>query len=169
MTTDTFWKIIGEVHRESGGDMDLKCSLLKERLLSLGEEELREFGEQFDDAIDAADRWELWATAFLMKGGCANDVFCDFRASLISMGRRTHELAIIDPEWLADQQPESADYLHGGIRGAIQEAEVLRGIQRPRKPYPGTSIDLTDDEWWQDIELLFPRLWARVGTHDAVE
>ena len=84
MTDDEFWQIIDSIHSESNGDMDRKCALLKERLGSLAESDLKGFIEHFDAADCAAYSWPFWGAAYVINGGCGDDSFSDFRASLIS-------------------------------------------------------------------------------------
>ena len=102
MTEDVFWSLIDGVHLASGGDMERKCALLKERLTALGDDELRAFNDHFDAADAAAYHHPLWGAAYVMRGGCSDDSFSDFRGTLISHGRTVFENALADPESLAD-------------------------------------------------------------------
>ena len=102
MTLDQFWKIVEDVHRTSGGDMDKKCELLDAELRRLPLEEVRSFHAHFYECFDRAFSWELWAAAYIIGGGCSDDKFSDFRSTLISMGRQTFERALADPQSLAD-------------------------------------------------------------------
>lgn len=101
MNTEEFWQIIDTVHSGSGGDMDRKCELLRERLSTLEPQDLREFIDHFDSVDAAAYSWPLWGAAYVMHGGCSDDSFSDFRATLISHGRDIYERALADPESLA--------------------------------------------------------------------
>src|ERR1041385_2471487 len=109
MTVDKFWKIVDRVNAASEGDMDEKCGLLKGELEKLSAGEVASFQSHFDDAMDRAYTWPLWAAAYIMNGGCSDDSFMDFRATLISMGQKTFEKVLADPESLADIGPEDGD------------------------------------------------------------
>src|SRR5579872_1404459 len=102
MGTDEFWKIIDRVHAARPDDMDAKCEGLRAELQNLSKVDLRAFIEHFDDADARAYDWNLWGAAYLIQGGCSDDSFSDFRASLISMGRKYYERALADPDSLAD-------------------------------------------------------------------
>jgi hypothetical protein len=52
-------------------------------------------------------RWDVWAAAYLIGGGCSDDSFMDFRAGLISQGRDWYQKAADSPDILAGH-PEVA-------------------------------------------------------------
>lgn len=161
MTTDTFWKIIEDVHRESGGDMDCKCSLLEKRLLGLDEEDLRGFTEHFDRLDAEAYSWSLWAAADVMNGGCGDDTFSDFRAALISQGREIYERAMVDPDSLVELETGSVDLFHEGYQYVAHRVCDQRGIRSVNRMmvFPDEP---SGEEWKQeDLPRLLPRLSAR--------
>jgi hypothetical protein len=47
-------------------------------------------------------RWDVWAAACLIGGGCSDDSFIDFRAGLIAQGRVWYQKAADSPDSLAD-------------------------------------------------------------------
>jgi hypothetical protein len=102
MTAEEFWKIIDRVHAASKGGMDAKCTLLREELRKLPAKEIRSFEEHFADCEARAYSWELWAAAYIIGGGCSDDMFMDFRATLISTGRATFERVVSSPGVLVD-------------------------------------------------------------------
>ncbi|XIE77187.1 DUF4240 domain-containing protein [Streptomyces sp. SBR177] len=51
---------------------------------------------------DAVYRWDVWAAAYLIGGGCSDDGFMDFRAGLIALGRDWYERAAACPDSLAE-------------------------------------------------------------------
>ena len=74
MILDQFWGIVEEVHRSSGGDMDAKCELLDKRLRQLSIDEVLSFTQHFTECKDRAYSWELWAAAYIIGGGCSDDI-----------------------------------------------------------------------------------------------
>lgn len=58
--------------------------------------------ERFDQVHAAVYRWDLWAAACLIGGGCSDDSFIDFRAGLIAQGRQWYQEAAASPDSLAD-------------------------------------------------------------------
>ena len=113
MTKDRFWEIIaasraGFDPADVEGSMDRQVSRLHELLSALSVEEVRAFGERFDECmaesynepkviVDMEPMDGLWAVAFDLGGGCGHDAFDDFRAWLISMGQKAYEEALRDP------------------------------------------------------------------------
>jgi hypothetical protein len=57
-------------------------------------------------------RADLWAAAYLIRGGCSDDGFDYFRGWLIAQGRDTFEAALDSPDGLA------------GLRAIVAAAEV---------------------------------------------
>jgi hypothetical protein len=159
MTLDQFWKIVEKVHRDSRGDMDKKCELLEAELRRLPLEEVRSFHRHFDECEDRAYTWELWAAAYIIGGGCSDDGFSDFRATLISMGRQTFERALSDPQSLADMdyEAESAQYEGYQYVPTTVETELGGGQRFPRyAPHPAEP---SGKPWNEDnVAELYPRL-----------
>jgi len=162
MTLDQFWDIVEKVHRDSGGDMDRKCELLESELRRLSLEEVRSFHRHFDDCEDRAYTWELWAAAYIIGGGCSDDAFSDFRATLISTGRQIFERAVADPQSLADMDydAESAHYEGYQYVPTKVERELGGGQRSPRfQPLPAEP---SGNSWEEDkVAELYPKLAAK--------
>jgi hypothetical protein len=139
--------------------MDKKCVLLKAELRRLPLEEVSSFHEHFDRCEDQAYTWELWAAAYIIGGGCSDDAFSDFRATLISMGRQIFESALADPQSLADidYDAETAQY-EGYQYVPAQVEKELGGDKRfPRyAPGPAQPSGKTWDE--DEVAKVFPKL-----------
>lgn len=163
MTLDQFWDIVEKVHRNCDGDMDRKCELLDEELRKLPVAEIKSFVDHFDDCNDRAYTWELWAAAYIIGGGCSDDSFSDFRATLISMGRETFERTLADPESLAelDYDAEHAHY-EGYQYVSTQVYEDLTGELPIRvKPHPKSP---SGTDWEEDkVAELYPKLAEKYG------
>ena len=162
MNTDQFWQIIDSVHGKSSGDMDRKCELLKEELSRLESNELCDFINHFDSADAAAYTWPLWGAAYVMHGGCSDDSFSDFRATLISQGREVYERALNDPESLVELDfDDEEDVCYEGfqyVKNDVAE-EKLGEIPKRKASFPD---DPTGLEWDEDsLEQLFPKLSAK--------
>ena len=164
MDEDRFWQIIDQVHQESGGAMERKCELLESELGKLSPEDLRDFIRHFDTLDSRAYTWSLWGAAYVMHGGCSDDSFSDFRATLISQGRAVFEAAIGEPETLAALEFENEDDIcfEGFQYVKSTVAERRLGEIPPREvPFPS---DPSGEEWDEDdLPALFPKLSARYG------
>lgn len=163
MTTDEYWSIVDRVHLASAGDMDAKCESLGEELRKLDAAEVKSFSEHFDDCDDRAYSWELWAAAYIINGGCGDDTFSDFRASLISMGREIFEQVIANPESLADMNLTEDTAFYEGYQYVVNDVyEELTGEMLLRtKPLPKEP---SGSSWEEDkVAEVYPRLAEKFG------
>jgi hypothetical protein len=166
MNHDDFWRIIDSVHGDSGGNMDRKCELLKDRLDRLNDQDLKDFINHFDAADAAAYTWPLWGAAYVMHGGCSDDSFSDFRATLISLGRKAYEAAASDPDSLADLDfRDEDDICYEGfqyVKNTVAE-ERFGDIPTRTVPFPNEPSGSPWDE--NDVGSLYPRLSAKYSPH----
>ncbi|MFD9042504.1 DUF4240 domain-containing protein [Streptomyces bottropensis] len=72
-------------------------------------EEILAFEDRFSRLRDAVYRWDVWAAAYLIGGGCSDDRFSDFTAGLVALGRAWYERAAACPDALAE---------HAAVRSA---------------------------------------------------
>ena len=86
MDTDGFWDLI-ESARASAMEGKPFHEMLVDLLTARTEQEILDYQEKFDEAHQALCRWDMWAAAYLIGGGCSDDSFMDFRAGLIAQGR----------------------------------------------------------------------------------
>lgn len=101
MNIDRFWDIIETARSSvatSGGLLD---EVLVDLLARCPPQEILEYAELFDEVHDALYRWDVWAAAYLIGGGCSDDSFMDFRAGVIALGRDWYERTVRDPDELA--------------------------------------------------------------------
>ena len=121
MDENTFWQIIQRVHNKSP-NMQRKCQLITEEVARLTKEDAVEFYHHFRVMMNKAYAWSLWDAAYIIHGGCGDDTFSDFRASLISRGKETFNRALC---WFSRNPTngflEFANFLH-----ALQRHYVLR-------------------------------------------
>ena len=96
-----FWDIIETARASAGQDRPFHESLT-DHLATLTEQDILEYHERFEKMHDALYRYDLWAAAYLIRGGCSDDSFIDFRAGLIAQGRDWHNKAAAAPDSLAD-------------------------------------------------------------------
>lgn len=158
MSIDEFWSLIERIHRESEGVMDTKCRHLERELTRLEPAELVSFDEHFRRCDARAYTWELWAAAYVMNGGCGDDTFSDFRATLISMGRDVFERALADPDSLAETEIGGEDAFFEGYQYVANDVSMARtGDSIPvaaRAPSKPSGIEWNEDE----VAIVCPRL-----------
>ncbi len=159
MNNDQFWNLIAQSRQDAADDIEEQCAALAELLSSLSREELIAFDTLYRDRLDQAYHWDLWAAAYILNGGCSDDIFDYFCDWLIAQGREAYEAALRQPESLADiAQPyacraEELRYVMG---------EVYRqkfGTALPSVKRTPTSIQ--GEEWDEDtVDSKYPKLAA---------
>lgn len=139
--------------------MDTKCESLQAELRRLPLEEIKSFHEHFDRCEDRGCTWELWAAAYIIGGGCSDDAFLDFRATLISMGREVFEQALANPQSLADINYDAEAAFYEGYQyiPALIEKELSGGKRFPR--YAPGPAQPSGNPWDEDkVAEVFPKL-----------
>ena len=169
MDVSRFWQIIEESrsdfdpHRRDG-NMDLQVMRLRKTLSQFRPQEVAEFDHVFSRLFHDAYRWDLWAAAYIIEGGCSDDGFTDFRYWLISMGRDAYMNAMHDVETLASIAFGSGIEVtrfeeFGSVASQILYKahpdfhDDLPIIKHPQEPAGKAWED-------EDLEQRFPRLWS---------
>jgi Protein of unknown function (DUF4240) len=173
-----FWDIIETARASAGQDRPFHESLT-DHLATLTEQDILEYHERFEKMHDALYRYDLWAAAYLIRGGCSDDSFIDFRAGLIAQGREWYQKAAVSPDSLADH-PAVAGARHpladnplfyeevnyaaslafervSGDEHAFWDALEARG-PRDLLAIMGEDFDFDDD---QELRRRLPQLSAR--------
>ncbi|MFD9007274.1 DUF4240 domain-containing protein [Streptomyces sp. NPDC059582] len=101
MGIETFWDNIEAAQAEAAAAGELFDEVLVEQLASTPRQEILEYAERFDALHDALYRWDVWAAAYLIGGGCSDDSFIDFRAGVIALGRQWYDRVNAAPDSLA--------------------------------------------------------------------
>jgi len=160
MDENLFWELIGDglANQPIGERLDT----LPERLAAFKATAIRDF-EKILHAIEArAYRWDVWALAYLLQGGCSDDAFEDFRGWLILQGRQVFEGAIADPDGFDVA-------LHTGMAGGInglRDAVSIAYEMRQGKAMKPVKIPLTEISGpsiaEEDFAVALPRIAALV-------
>jgi hypothetical protein len=175
MDEDRFWDIIDtsryrarEMPRGPTQDfIDLHEQTLVEALRGITPSEVFAFRERFEYFHGMAYRWDLWAAAYWLHGGCSDDGFTDFRSCLISLGKERYFQVLRDPDSLADLvdlpdmpylQAEGIQYVPSRVYEELTGEEMPEGdTYGPDEP-SGERVDHDDDEV---MGRHFPKLVAR--------
>ena len=156
-----FWKIVQDANDASGGNMERKCGVVRQKISALPAADAIEFAQLFDAMMGKAYSHPLWGAAYIINGGCSDDTFDDFCSSLISRGRQVFERTLSDPDSLADDS-DGSDWFHEGYQYAVTEGVMAAAGDRPQRIMPDQP---SGAEWQQEEELdeLFPKLSAKYG------
>jgi Protein of unknown function (DUF4240) len=115
---DDFWSVV-ESARAGQKPAD---EALVDRLVAGGSPEaVLDFQERFDAVDEIINRWDVWAAAYLIGGGCSDDSFADFRAGVIASGRDWFERVAASPDSLADHPAVIEAAAEGGYRALFYE------------------------------------------------
>ncbi len=171
MTEDEFWEHIRATRH---ADPDEHAERLTERLAKLPPEEILDFVHHWETANRRAYRRDLWGAAYLINGGCSDDVFHYFCEWLILQGRMVYEAAIADPDTLSEVLggeghleavgPGPAAWFAATGTGnddagyaAFERAMKFRHPKPPPFPALAPRWDFDDDD---EVRRRFPRLAA---------
>lgn len=166
LSRDDFWAVIGAANGASGGDPERKEEALRQVLVSLSAEQVSDYARHWEELNAEAYSWDLWAAAYTIHGGCSDDTFQDFRASLICQGRERFEAAMADPDSLAevDFTDVYGQLFFEGYQYLRWEVyEEKTGEKLPR--FEGIGRRDPSGEDWEDEDLpkRVPKLWAKFG------
>lgn len=153
-----FWALVQDVHDHANGDMDEKCETLRAALSRLSREDATAFAHCFTSMMDRAYSWPLWGAAYVIHGGCGDDTFTDFRASLISRGRKAYESAFADPESLALEEFDDEAWFYEGYQYAVSEGvkAAAGSVVKRAQPHPDEPSGQAFDE--EKVYESYPKL-----------
>jgi len=165
MDETAFWALMDASNAESKEQQADQAEILQKKLQTLPAEEIIAFDRTFTTLFFNAYRWDLWAAAYIIEGGCSEDGFMDFRAGLMGLGRETYYAALNDPNSLAlqpvtgvdfsnEQLLSAADKAYEAVTGEEQMPE--HGLDHPREPV---------GERWDEVTVAekYPQLATKFG------
>ena len=168
MNTTTFWRLVEDARQQSGGDCGEQAEKMMERLSALPTEDIIGFSGTLNEQLRRSYTWDLWAAAYIINGGCADDCFDYFRAWLISQGEAVFENAMRDPESLADLDIDADAGMECEelLYVASEAYEDKTGEEIPvQAMVRGWVVNGPSGEKWNEASVysMFPRLTKRFG------
>jgi len=164
MDEPTFWMLVESAKAESTPALSNQPELLQKKLEALPPREIVAFDRIFTQLHHDAYRWDLWAAAYIIEGGCSDDGFTDFRAGLIGLGRDAYYAALADPGSLVRQPTRGVDFSHEEMNYAARRAyEAVTGEEMPDHGLLRRKDPL--GERWDHATLAkkYPELAAKFG------
>jgi hypothetical protein len=98
MDEDAFWDLI----ERARGSAKPFHQALADDLVTRTEQEILDYQDRLDEVRRVLNRWDIWAAAHLINGGCSENRFSDFRAGLVAQGRDWYARVLASPDSLAD-------------------------------------------------------------------
>jgi hypothetical protein len=163
MTKAEFWAIMDQ-SRHATQEPEEQREKLKDILGLLPLEKLIAFDRHFQDAKRQAYRWDLWAAAYIINGGCSDDGFEYFLCWLIAQGQAYYEAALADPNNVGiNAEPGNVEFEEIGYVAF----EVYRG-RTGRDDFWGLQerfpLLIQGKPWDEDhVHELYPKLAKKFG------
>jgi hypothetical protein len=148
MTEDVFWELVD--HGLPDQSLGERLDTLPARLALFKPAAIRDFDLILRQMDNAAYRTDIWALAYLLRGGCSDDSFDAFRGWLILQGRKVFEATLAAPDEF------DVALFHGGIGGMddlrdaapaayeLREGKPMRPAKAPLLELKGPEIDEED-------------------------
>ncbi len=152
MTEDKFWNLIGNPQSPDS---------LYDRLSPLSEDELFGFSYWWEHFHDISYRQDLWAAAYIYRGGCGDDSFDYFRFWLITQGREVFYNAMKNADSLCDIfatvtdddiTDEESDYLVMDILNRRNNDSNYFDLASRKYKMPQEILPEMEFEWEEDDE-----------------
>ena len=160
MTTDEFWKII-ESARQEDPDPEAVSGAVKTELESLSVDDVLGFDRELTRRWVESYRWDLWAVAYIINGGCSDDGFAYFRGWLVAKGRSYFEAALADPVRAADEAEPDANECEDMLSVASSVYKSKTGSYPPNSDIQFPN-DPAGNAWEEDqLQTLYPELSKR--------
>lgn len=161
MTEDRFWQLMEEARKGPEGMIGF-VDALEQQLLACTGEALVAFQRLLKAALASLASHDLWALAYLARGGCSDDAFDYFRAWIVAQGRGVFEAARRGPEDLLRATPLLGNLQCAELMYAAEEAfERREGKAMPAVRGPKTLW--TGRKWKEDkLELSHAELLAQL-------
>lgn len=102
MNPDKFWKLIEKAKKESNGNFDNQVDYIVEKLSKASITNILKFDRLFGEYFAKIHSSTIWAAANIIQNGCSDDGYDYFRAWLIGQGKYIYEVALVNPDDLAD-------------------------------------------------------------------
>jgi len=163
MDVTSFWSLIKKSKR-GAEDCDEQAENLAALLTKIEPQEIVDFDRHMRQRLVEAYRWDLWAVAYIINGGCSDDCFEYFRGWLIAQGKEYFEAALLNPENAAKRISAGDEVECERILYAASEAyEQKVGQQLPPSGITQPSEPM-GQEWEEDkVEQLYPKLAKKFG------
>ena len=100
MDEDRYWKMIQDSSDEAGGDLECRENVLIRDLEKLSPVEIVGFRLRTDKLLYDTYTSDMWCAAYLIQGGCSDDMFEYFRLWVIGRGREIYEASRNNPDSL---------------------------------------------------------------------
>ncbi|WP_309088569.1 DUF4240 domain-containing protein [Domibacillus sp.] len=177
MNEEEMWTLFQKA-KTKGEDIEEQMEWLVTVLSRKSVIDLVRFEEIFNEVYNQSYTSDLWAAAYIVMGGCSDDLFDYFRAWLLYQGKDIYYAAIKEPETIIPslentekqgEMPELEDLLFLAVyafeeKTGLEDEHFYRlqerlgeGIQEQ----PDIELDWEEEE--DQLRRRFPMLWGKYG------
>ncbi len=164
-----FWNLIERAKHKAFGDIEEQSEILKEILAERPLEDIVEFGKIFKHFHALSYTSDLWAAAYIIQGGCSDDMFDYFRAWLIAQGKNVFENVIENPETLAKIIPvEEGEEIDGECMLSVADEAYERKTGNDMEKFLNlqgfVNFPKIEFDWEEDdgsLKKKFPKLYKK--------
>jgi hypothetical protein len=158
MNKEEFWILIDGIRAKVGNDCDAVAAHLFDSFTKLTPTEILGFQQQVWQRLAESYRWDLWAVAYIVNGGCSDDGFEYFRGWLIAQGRDFFEQALHNPESVGSRAEPDINECEDILHAAPRAYENVTGGPLPLDSFLPPK-EPAGSRWQQaDLPRLYPRL-----------
>jgi len=172
-TREDFWKLIADAN-DAVNDLFIEEYLIG-KLVQMTNRDITRFEEILGELMFESYRWDWWAAAEVMNGGCDDDSFEEFRAWVISQGQGVYQMALRNPDDLADclvaslidpndednefAYPELLDVTVLAFAQKNNCADVEEAYDHPEYDPQYHPCEIQGEEWTEaDLPKIVPKL-----------
>jgi Protein of unknown function (DUF4240) len=167
MHADRFWRYIEDARFLADGDLEDAADLLGAKLSLQPPAEILAFARAFRQADLALYRWDMWAAAHILNGGCDATCFEFFRWYVVGLGRERYERAYRDPDSLAFLSELSTyQFAYDAETLGYAAAEAYESVTGRELPPlgPPTPAEPAGEPWdEEEPHRVVPQIAAAVG------
>ena len=156
MTKTLFWELIEQSREETASDSEF-LDVLKDKLEAMSAVEIKKFQKILLEQSNELEHWDVWALAYIVRGGCGDDGFDYFKAWVISKGKEAFEsvknMQIEKFQNLFEEDPQFEEFMY-----VAQEAYANK--KHEEMPTPRVkSQPIQGKEWSEEsIRNSYPKL-----------
>ncbi len=162
MNRNAFWALIDQARSEADSVFDVAPALIG-LLLDLEPDETVSFARHIKDLLAESYRWDLWAVAYIVNGGSADDGFEYFRGWLIAQGRERFQAALENPASIGDYAEPDENECEDILYVAQEAYQSKTGEEFPYESVDSSPPSEPAGQRWdeEDLERLYPELCER--------
>ena len=164
-----FWNLIERTKHKAFRDVEEQAEILTEILSERPLEDIIEFGRILKYFHALSYKSDLWAAAYIIQGGCSDDMFDYFRAWLIAQGKDVFENAVENPETLTRIiSLEEAEEIDGECMLYVANKAYQRKTGNSREKFldlqgvvkfPELEFDWNEED--DSLKNKFPKLYKK--------